>query len=123
MSLVRWTNLICGWLIILFAVGFLVFLPWAVADYDREPEDVWIGLSWIALSGFIATLCFVNARDSRTGGAVGARWWLIVSNAGVLAGAIILLMAGNNPVLLPLLIPFVLGPAVALAWELQRPKI
>lgn len=121
MALVRWTNLISAWLIIVVALGFLIFLPGDVADYEREPEDVWLGIYWIGVSVLIAALCFANARKARSGALRGARWWLIVCNAVVVAGAIILfiadrLIADGDPALLPLLIPFVLGPAVALAF-------
>jgi O-antigen/teichoic acid export membrane protein len=122
-ALVRWTNLICGWLIILVALGFLIFLPGAVTDYEREPEDVWIRLSWLALSGLISALCFLNARSARAGAVGGASWGLVWANGIFVAGAIILLIADDDPALLLLLIPFVLGPAVALAWGLHRPKI
>ena len=121
--LVRWTNLICGWLIILVALGFLIFIPGNVADYEREPEDFWLGLYWIGSSVLIAALCLVNSRyaGARTLGR-GNRW-RILCNAVVVAAAIILAIADGDPALLLLLIPFVLGPAVALVWAFQRPKM
>jgi hypothetical protein len=61
MSVLRWTNIVCGFLFVLAAGGFLLFLSDNIHDYSREPEDVWLGLGWIAVLGFLALLCFVNA--------------------------------------------------------------
>lgn len=96
------------------ALGFLIFIPENLADYDREPEDFWLGLWWVGGSALVAALCFVNAHNVRAG---RMNWWLIVANAMVVASAISLLFVARDPALLPLLIPFVFGPAIALAFS------
>ena len=40
MAIERWTNLICGVLLVVAALAFLVFLPENVAEYAGEPEEV-----------------------------------------------------------------------------------
>ncbi|HEX8311201.1 MAG TPA: hypothetical protein VF614_07795 [Chthoniobacteraceae bacterium] len=43
MNVVRWTNEVCGALLLMAALAFVAFLPAGVADYAREPEDGWLG--------------------------------------------------------------------------------
>lgn len=64
MAVVRWTNWISGALLIVAALGFLVYLPASLAEYAREPEDVWLGVIWISVLVPLAALCFVNAKRS-----------------------------------------------------------
>lgn len=110
--MVRWTNLICAALLIVAALGFLLFLPENIADYAREPEDVWLGSYWIAGLSLLAALCFANARRAARPPRSG---WLTVANlAAVSCLALLLLLGREDPALVPLVAVCVLGPVVAL---------
>ena len=117
MAVVRWTNLICGALLVVAALGFLIFLPDNVPDYAREPEDVWLGGLWVGLLGLLAALCFVNARRSNERPQVG---WLTLANlVAVLALITLLVLGRDDPAVPPLLALCALGPVAALvgAWR------
>src|SRR5690349_379508 len=112
MAVVRWTNLMCGALLIIVALGFLLFLPDDLADYAREPEDVWLGSFWIGLLGLLAALCFANAWRSNARAHAG---WLWFANLGVIIALSVLLVLGRaDPAVPPLLALCALGPFVAL---------
>ena len=103
-------NGICGALLVIAALGFLTFLPANIADYAREPEDVWLGGFWIALLGSLAALCFTNAMRS-----TALPWWRILANvAVVIALAALLLLGHDDPTVPPLLALCALGPLAAL---------
>lgn len=117
---VRWTNLICGVLLIIAAIGFFIFLPDSVADYAREPEDVWLGGLWVALLVLLATLCFVNAWRSNGRPQVGR---LTLANLATVIALIVLLVLGrDDPTVAPLLALCASGPLAALvgAWRQLR---
>jgi len=120
MLVVRWTNLICGALLLIAALGFLAFVPGNLADYVREPEDVWLGGFWVGLLGLLAALCFTNAWRSKSAFRFG---WLTLANlVAVLALALLLLLGRDDPAVPPLLALCSLGPVAALvgAWRHLR---
>jgi hypothetical protein len=120
MVVMRWTNIICGALLVVAALGFIIFLPDNVADYAREPEDVWLGVFWIGLLGLLATLCFANAWRTNEQPLAG---WLVSANLVVVTLLAMLLVVGrDDPAVLPLLALCALGPVVALvgAWRHRR---
>jgi hypothetical protein len=120
MAVVRWANLICGALLVIAALGFLVFVPGNLADYTREPEDVWLGGVWVGLLGLLAALCFANAwrpnRPPRFG------WRTFANLVAVIALAVLLVLGRDDPAIPPLLALCALGPVVALvgAWRHSR---
>jgi peptidoglycan/LPS O-acetylase OafA/YrhL len=117
MAVVRWTNLICGALLVLAALGFLTFLPDSVANYSREPEDLWLSGLWIGLLGLLAGLCFVNAWRSNGRPRVG--WRLLANLVAVFGLATLFILGRDDPTVPPLLALAALGPVVALvgAWR------
>jgi hypothetical protein len=118
MAVVRWVNLIAGALLIVAALGFLVFLPANIADYAREPEDVRLGIYWIVGLVLLATLCFANARHS-----AGARW-LALANLVVVIGLALLLFVGrDDPALVALLVLCAFGPASVLIVSSKRAPV
>jgi len=101
MAVVRWTNLICGALLVIAARGFVVFVPGNLADYVREPEDVWLGGFWVSLLGLLAALCLTNAwRANRTPRFV----WIIANLVVVVALTVLLLLGRDDPAVPPLLV-------------------
>lgn len=99
------------------ALGFLIFLPENVADYAREPEDVWLSGIWIGLLGLLAALCFVNAWRSNGRPQVG---WLTLANLLAVVALLALLVLGRDDLTFPPLLAFcTLGPLAALvgAWR------
>jgi CHASE2 domain-containing sensor protein len=120
MEVVRWTNLIGGALLVIGALGFLTFLPGNIADYAREPEDVWLGGLWTGLFGLLAALCFVNAW--RSNGRPPAGWLALANLVAVIALAMLLVFGRDDPTVPPLLALCALGPVAALlrAWRQSR---
>ena len=110
-------------LLVLAVLGFLFSISEAVADYDREPEDLWIILDWIAGLCLLTVLCLVNAaRARRTETAADNR--LTAINVIVLIGLIILKaldtsIGNDDPVLTALVALCALGPAAAVIAALQ----
>jgi CHASE2 domain-containing sensor protein len=120
MAIVRWTNLICGGLLSVAALGFLLLLPGSIADIAQEPEDVWLGGFWIALLGLLTALCFANAWRSNEPPQVG--WRMVANFVTVIALAALLVLGANDPAVPPLLVLCALGPVAALlgAWRQSR---
>jgi CHASE2 domain-containing sensor protein len=120
MAVVRWTNLICGALLVIAALGFVVFVPSNLADYAREPEDVWLGGIWIGSLGLLAALCFANAWRSNRPPRFG--WRIFANLVAVIALAVLLVLGRDDPAVPPLLALCALGPVVALvgAWRHSR---
>ena len=118
MAIVRWTNLICGALLVVAALGFVVFVPGDLADYAREPEDVWLGGFWVGSLGLLAALCFANAWRSNSQPRFG--WRTLANLAAVIALAVPLVLGRDDAAVPPLLVLCALGPFVALvgAWRL-----
>jgi hypothetical protein len=117
----NWTG---GALLVVAALGFLIFLPEAISDYTREPEDVWAIIGWTAVLCLLAALCFVNAvKVSKTGS--GAIRWLTAINVAVLIalGALKAFDTAyglyDDPVLTALVALCALGPASAVIASLQ----
>lgn len=120
MSIVRWINVIYGVSLVLVTLIFLGFLPGNVAGYDREPEDLWLGLIWISLLCVLASLCFINA--CRLGKSAGFGW-LTLSNLAVVTLLTLLLAIGrNDPAVPPILALCALGPVATLIgiWRISR---
>lgn len=117
MSALRVTNLICGALLLVPALGFLLYLPGQLADYAREPEDVWLSYFWIGVLGLIAALCFVNAwRLPRSG-------WLAVANLAAVVTLATLLVFGHDDFLAALLLATsLLGPVSVLIGALHHAR-
>jgi len=63
MRTLRGLIMICGALLTLGALGFLIFLPDSLRDYSREPEDVWLQTGWAILLGLLAVSCFIAVRS------------------------------------------------------------
>jgi len=111
----RIANWTCGVLVFLVAVGFLQFLPDSIANYEREPEDVWLGVWWIAGLCFVAGLCVVNAVRARHPKSVGVPWLMDI-NVIVLLGLVALKAfdvvygAYDDPALSMILYLCALGP-------------
>jgi len=122
MTAVRWTNLICGTLLVIVALAFLVFLPGNIANYAREPEDVWLDGIWIGLLGLLAVLCFANARRSNKPPRFG--WRTLSNSVAVIALAVLLVVGRDDPTVPPLLALCAFGPLAALldAWRDSRVK-
>jgi hypothetical protein len=117
---VRWTNVICGALLVVAALGFLIFLPDNVADYAREPEDVWLGGFWIGSLGLLAALCFANAWRSNRPPQVG--WRTYANLVAAIALAALLVFGRDDATVPPLVALCALGPVTALvgAWLQSR---
>jgi hypothetical protein len=109
-TVVRWTNGICGALLVIAALGFLTFLPGNIADCAREPEDAWLAGFWIALLGLLAALCFTNVVRATA----SPRWRILANAAAVIALAALLLLGHDDPTVPPLLALCALGPLAAL---------
>ena len=124
MAFARIANSIGGTLLVVAAFGFLIFLPENIADYAREPEDVWLGVSWIVGLSLLAVLCFVNAAHARKPG-TAARRRLTAVNSAVLFGLLTLQAADlaygdyYDPILTMLLALCVLGPTSAIVAGLK----
>ena len=112
MAAARWTNLICGMLLVVVALAFLVFLPGDTANYGQEPEDVWLGRIWTGLLGLLAALCFANARQSNRRPRFG--WRTLSNSIAVIALAVLLFFGRHDPAVPPLLGLCALGPLTAL---------
>ncbi|HET7576921.1 MAG TPA: hypothetical protein VFK19_10225 [Sphingomicrobium sp.] len=121
MAVVRWTNLICGALLVVAAFGFLVFLPSNLADYAQEPEDVWLIGTWIGLLCLFAALCFANGWRSH--GSAWERWKTTANLVAVIALAALLLLARADPTVPPLLGLCALGPLAALLGRWQQLRV
>ena len=121
MALVRWTNLICGALLVVAALGFLIFFPDNLADYAREPEDVWLNGFWVGLLGLFAALCFTNAWPSNSPPRFG--WRTLANLAAVLALAVLLVLGLDDAALPPLLALCALGPVAALVGAWRHPHV
>ena len=124
MGLARIANWTCGALLLLAIFGFLVFLPENIADYAREPEDVWLSVGWIIGLSLLAALCFVNAARALKPETTAVTW-LTAGNVAVLIALGTLKAldtaygAYDDPVLTALIALCALGPASALAAALQ----
>jgi hypothetical protein len=112
MAVVRWTNLICGALLVIAALVALVFLPDSIAGYAREPEDAWLGAFWIGLLGMLAALCFANAARSKSPPQFD--WRTMANLAAVIALALLFVLGRDDPAAIPLLVLCALGPVAAL---------
>lgn len=67
MTLLRWLIGAFGTVALLGALGFLLFLPESIAEYAREPEDVWLQTAWAVVLVLLSGACFWNAwRMGRT---------------------------------------------------------
>ena len=117
----RWTNLICATLLVVAALGVLIFLPGNLADYAREPEDVWLSEFWIGVFGLLAALCVANPWRSNRLSQLG--WHMIAKVVVVVVLAVLLILGRDDPTLPPLLALCALGPVTALvggAWLKMR---
>jgi EamA domain-containing membrane protein RarD len=117
MAVVRWTNLLCGVSLVLAALVFLIFLPNNLADYTREPEDVWLSLLWIGLLGSLAVLCFANARRAIKPTRYG--WRAAANSVAVLVLGVLLAFGRGDPAIIPVIAVCALGPLAGLvgAWR------
>jgi len=120
MAVVRWTNLLCGVSLVLAALVFLILLPNSLADYAREPEDVWLSLLWIGLLGSLAALCFANARLTNNPTRYG--WRAVANSVAVLVLAVLLVFGRGDPALVLLVAVCALGPLAGLvgAWRYSQ---
>ena len=121
MAVVRWTNLICGGALLLAALGFLTFLPGNVADYAREPEDVWLSGFWVGLLGLLATLCFTNARRSNK--PVGFGWCVLANLAAIILLTVLVVVGRDDPAVAPLLVICGVGPLTVLVGTWRHSEV
>lgn len=61
MTIVRWTNIVCGALLLAGAVTLILFMAGVIAAPAGEPGSVTWGVFWTVAFVLIAILCFVNA--------------------------------------------------------------
>ncbi|MBX7460067.1 hypothetical protein [Qipengyuania huizhouensis] len=59
---IKSVNIIAFGLLLIGCVLMLAFLPGVLNRFEREPEDLYLVLCWVALLFGIAALCFWNAR-------------------------------------------------------------
>ena len=123
MAFARIANFTGGALIVLTAVVFLIFLPENIADYAREPEDVWVSAWWIGGLCLLAALSFVNASRAQKPETLAVNW-LIAANLVALIGLVTLKALDNahgyDDALLTLIVALcALGPASAVFASLQ----
>jgi hypothetical protein len=120
MAVVRWTNVICGGLLVIAALAFVVFVPGNISNFAGEPEDVWLGGFWIGSLGLLAALCFANAW--RANGTPRFGWRISANVVAIAVLAVLLVFGRNDPAVPPLLALCALGPIVALvgAWRGSR---
>lgn len=77
--LMRTANIIELVVLLLGASASLLFLPDAVAQYEREPEDVWLLSFWLTFCLALGSLCLWNALSGRSQ-AVSNRKALLILN-------------------------------------------
>jgi hypothetical protein len=123
MAVVRRTNLVCGAVLVLVALGFVIYLPGNLADYAREPEDVWLSAFWLGLIGLLAALCFTNARRSNRPARFD--WRTLANLVAVTSLAVLFVIGRDDPAGLLLLALCALGPLAALVgtwrhWRLPQ---
>lgn len=122
MAVVRWSNGISGALLVVVALAFLAFLPEDIADYAREPEDVWgSGISIIIL-GLVAALCFANATNP----APLPQWRIIANWAVVIVMTVLIVLSAIIAWDLAGVLLFALcalGPAAALVGGRQTSRV
>ncbi|WP_294011847.1 hypothetical protein [Sphingomonas sp.] len=124
LAFVRIANWTGGALVVLTALVFLLFLPENIADYAREPEDVWLSVWWIGGRCLLAALCFVNAIRARKAETLVVNW-LIAVNVVVLVGLVTLKALDtaygsyDDPLLTLVVALCALGPASAVFSSLQ----
>ncbi len=119
--LIKAINIVSFGMLLVACMLMLAFIPAALNEFDREPEDFRLVLSWSAFFLGMAGLCFWNARVAVTSGRI--RPVLLLLNATAVALFGFALATRAEDVALIFVGIAVAGPVVWLAGWAMRLRV
>ena len=126
---VRWTNLVCGVLLGVGALGFFILGPYDLPEFSRQVGDTWLDQFWHWVSqswvGFVwallSALCFANTRWANNTDRLNLR--ALANLAAVLFLGLLLVRGSADPAEPLVLVFLALGPLVALAGAWRQSQV